>query len=152
MFFLCPRAVIHCCSRLCLKQQWIIALGQKKHCCSRPPKHNAPFLELCPNRLETFRRSQIFTFLEWGSPVWIACFPFLQIYESLLNLVCICSSVRHIWKQKLITQQPVDLEKISRCQNNHLGLLLKMRCAKVVPPPPWWWKVLKRLFYIIRGP
>ena len=30
----------------------------------------------------------------------------------------------HFSEQNLITQQPVDLEKISRCQNDRLGLLL----------------------------
>ena len=66
-------------------------------------------------------------------------FPWSQLL-SILNLACVRasghSSVCHVWKQKLITQQPVDLEKISRCQNDHLGLLLQIRCAKVAPPPP----------------
>ena len=58
----------------------------------------------------------------------------IYIKFGMHPFVCLC--IHHVSKQKLITPQPVDLEKISRCQNNRLGLLLQIRCAKVAPPPP----------------
>ena len=62
---------------------------------------------------------------------WIACLM-LHIYIKFGVRSSVRVSVCPVWKQKLITPQPVDLEKISRCQNDRLCLLLQIS-AKVVP-------------------